>query len=209
MNTASIVTVTLIGLLAVVSPGPDFLIVTRNTLMHSRRVGLCTAWGIALGTMWWVAASLLGISYLISRTVVAFNAIKWLGALYLVWIGIQSLRAKKAPVSAVENSTSPRELAPSAAFRNGLLTNLLNPKAALFFVSFFGVIITPETTLGWRCFYGLEISLIALSWFSLVATVLSVGSVKSFFDRWSAWIERATGALLIALGVKLALYSRK
>jgi len=100
-------------------------------------------------------------------------------------------------------------MTPKQAFRLGLLTNMLNPKCALFFVSFFGIIITPATPISWRCFYGFEISLIALMWFSILATVLSFSKVKFVFERFSKWFSRTTGAILIMLGVKLALYHQK
>jgi threonine/homoserine/homoserine lactone efflux protein len=148
VHTNNILAVTVIGLLAIMSPGPDFLIVTRNSLLHSKKVGLCTALGITLGIMWWVAASLAGISYVISRTVLLFNAIKWLGALYLIYIGLQSFRSKKGRgVKQTDSIETPkRSMTAWSAFRIGLLTNLLNPKAALFFVSFFSVILTPGTS---------------------------------------------------------------
>lgn len=204
-------TVAVIGVLAVMSPGPDFLIVTRNSLLYSKRVGLATALGIAVGNIWWIAASVLGISLVISKTVLLFNAIKWLGALYLIYLGVKSLCAKKkaqtqATPSQVKNK---RDLTAMSAFRIGLLTNVLNPKCAMFFVSFFSIVITPKTPTVLQCAYGLEIMVIAVCWFSFVAIVLSVEKIKGAFERFSHWIDRATGAILIALGIKVALYQQK
>ena len=204
------VTVTVVGILAVVSPGPDFLIVTRNSLLYSKKVGLATALGIAAGNIWWIAASLAGISYALSQTVLLFALLKWMGALYLMYLGACSLRAKKkeaSPSSAelMTNGVSARAMTSAAAFRIGLLTNVLNPKCALFFVSFFSVVVTPETPVWLRCAYGGEIMLIAVTWFSLLAVLLSVRKVKGSFERFSVWLERITGAILIALGLKLAL----
>jgi RhtB (resistance to homoserine/threonine) family protein len=202
------VTVAVIGLLAVMSPGPDFLIVTHNSLLHSRKVGLFTAFGIVLGTMIWIAASIGGISVLILKTVLVFNAVKLLGALYLVYIGIQSLRSKG--ISAKGAVAKGRQAVGHwAGFRKGILTNLPNPKVAVFFVSFFSVIIDPQTPVLTRVMYGLEISLIALVWFSLVSTMLSTERIKKTFQRWSAWVDRITGAVLILLGIRLAFYEGK
>ena len=216
MNSTGILTVTVIGLLAVMSPGPDFLIVTRNSLLYSKRVGLCTAFGIAIGTIWWVAASLLGISLLISKMVLLFNVLKWFGAGYLIYIGIKSFRTKNATKNGNGNGTANSEpasesininmsVSPLKGFFMGLGTNFLNPKAALFFVSFFSIVITSKTPMMLRMGYGLEISLIALIWFSLLATVLSTSRIKGTFERISVWFNRVTGAILILLGVKLAL----
>jgi RhtB (resistance to homoserine/threonine) family protein len=205
MNTTNIITVTIIGLLAVMSPGPDFLIVTRNSVLYSKRVGLCTALGIAMGTVWWVAASLLGISLVISKTVLVFNILKWFGAAYLIYLGVKSFRTNKATTASENGVTTPASISPLKGFLVGLGTNALNPKAALFFVSFFSIIITPATPIALRAGYGLEISFIALVWFSLLATVLATSKVKAFFERISVWLNRVTGAVLIVLGVKLAL----
>lgn len=204
-------TVAIIGGMAVVSPGPDFLIVTRNSLLYSKRIGLATALGIAVGNTWWTAASILGISLVISRTVLVFNAIKWLGALYLIYLGVRSLCAKH------ESQTGQHEpmrrqkqaLTVASAFRTGLFTNLLNPKCAMFFVSFFSIVITPKTPIMLQYAYGFEIMLIAVCWFSLLATVLSVEKVKGVFERFSIWLDRVTGAILITLGIRVALYSQK
>jgi RhtB (resistance to homoserine/threonine) family protein len=209
MNTTGALTVAIIGLLAVMSPGPDFLIVTRNSLLYSKRVGLCTAFGIAIGTMWWVAASLLGISLLISKMVLLFNILKWFGAAYLIYLGIKSFRAKKTTLANANGESAPESISPLKGFLMGLGTNFLNPKAALFFVSFFSIIVTTKTPMLLRMGYGLEISLIALIWFSLLATVLSTSRIKEAFERISIWFNRVTGAILILLGLKLALTQSK
>jgi RhtB (resistance to homoserine/threonine) family protein len=206
---STFVTVTVVGLLAVLAPGPDFLIVTRNSLLHSKRVGLATAWGIVAGNIWWVGASLMGISVLVARTVVLFNALKWLSALYLIYLGLRAFLPRrngggKEDAWALRDSTP--TLTTGAAFRTGVLTNALNPKCALFYVAFFSVVITPGTPIAIQCAYGLEIMFIAACWFSLLATLLSLESVRGGFKRFSLWLDRTTGAVFIAVGVKVALY---
>lgn len=207
MNSTNVVTVTIIGLLAVMSPGPDFLIVTRNSLLYSKGVGLCTAFGITIGAIWWVTASLLGLSLVLSKTVALFYVLKWCGAAYLFYLGIKSFHARtSAPVNGSEGTrTTPESISAMKGFLTGLGTNALNPKAALFFLSFFSIILTPATPILLRTAYGLEISLIALLWFSLLATVLSTAKIKGLFERISIWLERITGAILIVLAVKLVL----
>jgi RhtB (resistance to homoserine/threonine) family protein len=208
MHIANLMTVTIISLLAVVSPGPDFLVVTQHSLIHSKKVGLFTAFGIALGSIIWVALSLAGISVLIMKTAMLFTLIKFAGALYLMYIGIQSLRSKGLARNAgaiTERST----MSHWAGFKKGLLTNLLNPKAGLFFVSFFSVVLDPAMSVGTKFAYGMEIPMIALVWFSFVSTVLSAGKIRAVFERFSVWIDRATGAVLILLGVRLAMYDHK
>lgn len=202
MNTTQLLTVTIVSLLAVMSPGPDFVIVTRNSLLYSKKVGLATAFGIVLGTVIWISLSLAGVSLLLSKAAVVFTVIKYVGAAYLFWIGWKSLRAK--PMSFDGDAAKGKGISARSAFMTGLLTNLLNAKAALFFVSFFSVILSPDTPFFAQVVCGAEISLIALLWFSLVATVLSLKPVRAFFRRIAVWIDRATGAVLMGLGVKLA-----
>jgi RhtB (resistance to homoserine/threonine) family protein len=202
------ITVALVGLLAVISPGPDFIIVTRNSLLYSKRVGLATALGIALGNVWWISTSILGISILISKIVWLFTIIKFTGAFYLMYLGFRALFAKKKDIQQGQKEEKKNPTAVSA-FRMGLLTNIFNPKCALFFVSFFSIVITPSTSLMIKSLYGLEIITIAVCWFSLLATVLSVDQVKKRFERIAFYFDKATGVLLIALGAKVALYQQK
>ena len=206
---STLLQVAVIGALAVMSPGPDFLIVTRNSLRFSKRVGIATAVGIVCGNVWWVSASIAGVSYLISTTPLLFAVLKWCGAAYLVFLGAASLFSKK-PQSPMGSAGEPvreteGELSAGAGFRMGLLTNALNPKCALFYISFFSVIITPDTPRVFQWLYGGVVMMIALAWFSLLATVLSFRKVKDKFERSAVWIERITGVILIALGVKVAL----
>ena len=207
---STFITVAVIGTLAVISPGPDFLIVTRNSLLYSKQVGVATALGIAVGNVGWIATSVLGISLVIARTVLLFNALKLLGAVYLIYLGARLLCARREPAMEEilpQGAVAEKKcLSTLAAFRMGLFTNLLNPKCAMFYVSFFSIVITPSTPTVVQCAYGLEIMLIAICWFSLLATVLSMEKIKGSFRRFSLWLNRVTGAILIVLGVKVALY---
>ncbi|MGD0812937.1 MAG: LysE family transporter [Verrucomicrobiota bacterium] len=207
---STFITVAVIGTLAVISPGPDFLIVTRNSLLYSKRVGFATALGIAVGNVGWIAMSVLGISVVIARTVLLFNALKLLGAVYLIYLGARLLCGGREPV--MERilpqgaSEEKKHLSPPKAFRMGLFTNILNPKCAMFYVSFFSMVITRSTPTVEQCAYGLEVMLIAICWFSLLATVLSVEKIRGPFRHFSVWLNRVTGTILIVLGVKVALY---
>lgn len=207
MHTTSLLTVTFISLLAVMSPGPDFAVVSYNSLKYGRKIGFTTALGIVAGTLLWVSLALFGVCQIIARTVILFNTLKLIGALYLVYLGIKMLLTKKGGDQ--KEARAIGKVTCWHGFLNGLATNGGNPKAALFFMSFFSVIITPETPLSWKCCYGYEIPFIACIWFSLIATILSAQAIKGFFERISIWFERVTGAVLILLGIKLALYNRK
>ncbi len=126
------VTVGAVGLLAAMSPGPDFAVVTKNSLFGSRRAGLFTAIGVGLGIFLHVAYSLVGIGLIISQSIALFSIIKYIGAAYLFYLGYQLLRAKRAEDGVIETNVG-ATTSPWRALREGFLTNAFNPKATLFF----------------------------------------------------------------------------
>jgi RhtB (resistance to homoserine/threonine) family protein len=197
-------TVALIHLLAVASPGPDFAIVVRESVAFGRRAGIFTALGVGVGIFVHVAYSLLGIGLIVSQSIVLFNALKWLAAAYLLYIGIKALRAKPADSARVELSAEQAQRSARAAFTTGFVTNGLNPKATLFFLSLFTVVINPHTPLTVQAGYGLYLALATALWFCLVAMLFSQQRVRSGFARMGHWFDRLMGAVLVALGVKLA-----
>ncbi|MET1078300.1 MAG: LysE family transporter [Pseudomonas sp.] len=197
-------TVALIHLLAVASPGPDFAIVVRESVSAGRRAGTWTAIGVGSGILVHVTYSLLGIGLIVSQSVVLFNALKWLAAAYLLYIGIRALRAKAADPAQADLAQAPVERSPRAAFVSGFVTNGLNPKATLFFLSLFTVVINPHTPLAVQAGYGLYLAVATGIWFCLVALLFSQSRVRAGFARLGHWFDRAMGAVLVGLGVKLA-----
>lgn len=197
-------TVALIHLLAVASPGPDFAIVVRESVAFGRRTGLFTALGVGVGILVHVAYSLFGIGMIVSQSIVLFNALKWLAAAYLLYIGIKALRARPAAEQAPLADTPHVQRSPRAAFVTGFVTNGLNPKATLFFLSLFTVVINPHTPLAIQAGYGLYLSLATAVWFCLVALLFSQARVRAGFARMGHWFDRFMGVVLVALGVKLA-----
>ncbi len=197
-----LIAVVTITLLAVISPGPDFAMVTRNSLMLSRRAGVLTALGIGLGVLVHVTYTLLGVGLLIQQSLWLFNAIKLVGALYLIYLGIKMLCAK--PVAAGPDGNV-AALSDVAALRTGFLTNALNPKTTVFIVSLFMQVVRPDTPLAVQIGYGAFISVAHMVWFALVALCFSAGSVRDRLLAVRHWIDRAFGALLVGFGVLLAL----
>lgn len=197
-----------VGLIAVVTPGPNFALTLRNSLAYSRRPGMYTACGIGLGNTIHATYSLVGIGALISQSIVLFNLIKWIGAGYLIYIGIKSFRAKPINVQTIQTATPQRTVGRLAAFRIGLFGNLLNPKATLFFLALFTQIIQPETPLIAQATYGGTVALLSLVWFTLLALLVSQRWIRQALVRFSYWLERLTGAVLILLGLRLAVTER-
>lgn len=197
-------TIALIHLLAVASPGPDFAIVVRESVVQGRKAGLFSALGVGSGILIHVTYSLLGIGLIVSQSIVLFSIMKWLAAAYLLYIGIKALRARPADAAALQAAQGvPRSS--FSAFRTGFITNGLNPKATLFFLSLFAVVISPQTPLLVQMGYGAYLIAATSLWFCLVALLFSQHRVRTAFARIGHWFDRLTGAVLVGLGIKLAL----
>ncbi|MHA6492730.1 LysE family translocator [Pseudomonas borbori] len=197
-------TVALIHLLAVASPGPDFAIVVRESVAFGRRSGIFCALGVGAGIFVHVTYSLLGIGLIVSQSIVLFNALKWLAAAYLLYIGIKALRSKPADPTRSPLHEGHVARSARAAFTTGFVTNGLNPKATLFFLSLFTVVISPSTPLSVQAAYGVYLALATALWFCLVARLFSQDRVRAGFARMGHWFDRLMGGVLVALGVKLA-----
>ncbi|HAW41046.1 MULTISPECIES: LysE family translocator [Stutzerimonas stutzeri group] len=198
-------TVALVHLLAVASPGPDFAVVVRESVAQGRRAGSWTALGVGCGIFVHVAYSLLGIGLIVSQSIVLFNLFKWLAAAYLVYLGWRALRARPMSLEAIDGANAPVARSAWRAFVIGFVTNGLNPKATLFFLSLFTVVISPDTPLLVQAGYGLYLAGATALWFLLVAWLFSRGRVRAGFARMGHWFDRLTGAVLIGLGARLAL----
>jgi len=188
--------------LAVISPGPDFAMVSRNGLLRSRRAGVLTALGIALGVWVHVGYTLLGVGLVIRESIQWYAALKLLGALYLLWLGVKMLRSRDGGDTAA--AAPPAATGDFAALRTGFLTNALNPKCTVFVVSLFLQVVGPDTPLSVKLGYGAFVSGAHLLWFALVAVLFSQGAVRARLLRWRRGIDRAFGALLIGFGALLA-----
>ncbi|WP_448132237.1 LysE family translocator [Stutzerimonas chloritidismutans] len=197
-------TVALVHLLAVASPGPDFAVVVRESVTQGRRVGSWTALGVGCGIFVHVAYSLLGIGLIVSQSIVLFNLFKWLAAGYLLYLGWRALRARPVSLDTADEVDTTSDRSPWQAFVVGFVTNGLNPKATLFFLSLFTVVISADTPLWVQAGYGVYLAGATALWFLLVAWLFSRGRVRAGFARMGHWFDRLTGAVLIGLGVRLA-----
>jgi len=198
-------TVALVHLLAVASPGPDFAVVVRESVTQGQRAGLWTALGVGSGIFVHIAYSLLGIGLIVSQSILLFNLFKWLAAGYLVYLGWKALRARPQLEAATLTAGPVPTRRARQAFAVGFVTNGLNPKATLFFLSLFTVVISHDTPLAVQAGYGLYLACATTLWFCLVAWLFSRDRVRAGFARMGHWFDRVTGAVLIALGARLAL----
>ncbi len=201
---ALIGTVTIIHLLAVISPGPDFIMACRNSLTYSRKTGIWTAIGFGFGIAVHIFYSLAGLALIISKSILLFNAIKFLGASYLIYIGLKSVLSKSSKIE-LDEYHKKEDITRLVAIRIGFLTNVLNPKATLFFLSLFTLVISPETPLLIMGIMSVIMIINTMLWFSLVAVFLTQKRIHSIFERFQDVFNKTLGGLLIALGIKVAL----
>lgn len=194
-------TLAIITLLAAMSPGPDFAVVSKNALRHSQRAGLFTALGIGLGILVHVAYSLVGIGLLIAQSLVLFTIIKLIGAAYLIYLGWHCLM--HASDGAAEMQQVHERMPATRAIKEGFITNALNPKVTLFFLSVFSQMIDPATPVGIQLLMGLEMSVVSIVWFGFLTLLLNRPSIKRGFGHFHRIINRMMGAFLIGLGIKL------
>lgn len=193
--------------LAVVSPGPDFAIVLRQSLRHGRRAAVWTSVGIGCGLSIHVAYTLLGLGLLLRSSATALLVMKWLGAAYLAWVGQQALRARPR-TDDVDLAGKPGDAtARRAAWLTGFLVNLLNPKVALFFIALFPLAVSPATPRWIQAGYGLWMALSTIAWFSFVAVVFTRAEVRRAFLRHGHWVDRTLGVVFLGFAASLAFAS--
>ena len=210
MSRAPLLAFLAISVLVIATPGPDTAVTIRNTLLGGRAGGIATAIGVATGQAIWALATSAGIVALLVASEPLFLAVKYAGAAYLMWLGVQSLRAAFRPTNHIAaQMPAARPLAPRAAFGQGVVSDLSNPKMAAFFTSLlpqFAPI--GDTSFAGLAALGLLFSLMTLLW--LVGYALAIARVGNVLRRPAIRraLEGLTGATLIGLGLKLATEER-
>lgn len=204
---ASLLAVAGVSLLAALSPGPDFFIVLRNSLCHSRKMGFYTAFGVAMALIIHLTYTLVGIGVAIAESPFLYQLIKYAGAAYLFYIGFKSVVSsfkQRAPIKVDETETS-KKMTSGMAFKQGFLTNLLNPKAAVFFISLFSQFIGPDTSLGLKIEYGLVNWLVTLGWFLFLSFIMTGKRLMNKINHFQVYINRIMGFALMILSMRLLL----
>lgn len=193
--------------LLVILPGPDFALVSRVSLLEGASAGSAAACGVALGISVHTVCAIVGISAIIAASAPLFALLRYVGAAYLFWVGIQAFRQKDPGAPDEDHAAPPVPRQPRArrAFRQGFLTNALNPKAILIFLTllpqFMVQDVHPELQL---LEMGAIIAALCLVWYLLLARVL--GRTRGVFEnpRFQRWLHRLTGTVFLAFGIRLA-----
>lgn len=190
--------------LLVIVPGADFALVVRQAVVHGRKAAIATSFGMGCSLLFHISYTVLGLGVIVSQSLLLFGLLKWAGAAYLIYLGVRSL-FERAPVPLEIEAATSRGLTPLKCFLMGFAANALNPKPVLFFLSLFSVLVSPETPLAIQAVYGLFMAASLILWFVGVSAFFTVKAVRDRFTALGKWFNRATGAALIGLGVKLAI----
>jgi len=201
-------TVAMVHLLAVASPGPDFAIVVRQSITYGRKTALYTSCGVGMGIMIHVFYSLLGIGLIVSKSLMVFTIMKVAGAGYLMFIGLKAMRTKKVTLTFAGKEYDQLPT-PRKAIWTGFLTNGLNPKATLFFLSLFTVVISPQTPIFIQFLYGIYMAVATALWFSMVSMLFGQQRIRYLFGTIGHWFERLMGLSLCLLGLRLLFVTRR
>lgn len=196
------------GLLLNITPGPDVLYIVGRSIGQGRVAGLVSVLGIATGCFFHVASAALGLSALMFALPLAYDAVRYAGAAYLVWLGLRAIASKSSPLHV--QRVDPERL--GRVFRQGVLTNMLNPKVAVFFLAFL-----PQFTDPARGPVPLQVALLGLIFIGNGTIVcVAYALAASWLGEWlktrygvATWLNRAMGGLFVGLGVRLALENRR
>ena len=190
-----------------IAPGQDTLYILGRSIGQGRRIGIASALGVSAGTVVHTFAAALGLSAIVAASATAFLAIKLIGAAYLVYLGV---RALLAPSSVLDVNTA-RTGGAGRAFRQGLVTNVLNPKVGLFFLAFLPQFVAADEAHATYGFLLLGLTFVATGTAWVLVLAIAAASVRRFFERRrsaQAWLARAMGCVFVYLGVRLAIIDR-
>lgn len=186
------------------TPGPDTVYILGRTIAQGREAGIASALGISLGSIFHTCAAALGLTAVLATSALAFGTIKLLGGAYLIFLGIKMILDRRKELSL---PSSFRRRTTSAAFRQGILTNILNPKVALFFMAFLPQFIDPGSNAKIAAFISLGLTFVTTGtiWCLVLAWFASAFSKRLRTNETiSQWLNRTAGALFVFLGVRLA-----
>lgn len=201
----------LIGLLVAMSPGPDFVLLTRLSLSRGRTDGFTAAFGVGLGLCAHTVLAVTGAGWLLTEHPAVFAWMRSAGAAYLVWLGIAAIRGALASWRSSDGAMASHPAderavsRPWDSFRQGLLCNLLNPKAVLFFLSVFSQYLDASESLAYRLSLGIPIVVSACLWFLFLAWLLDGRAFRRLYARIAPAVDGVLGVFLNYFGVKLLL----
>ncbi|MGB1243923.1 MAG: LysE family translocator [Porticoccaceae bacterium] len=197
-----LIIITSVHLLAAASPGPDFVLVSQQTLSNGKRAGLLCSLGIALGLSVHILYSAFGLAAVIANSASAIWVIKLLGGSYLIYLGVSGLRARARNTETIVTD-GVDDQSDLKTIGLGFLCNALNPKAPIYFISLFTIVLSENTPAQHLLIYGLWMMVLQFAWFSFLTILLSRPMVMDRFQALGHWIDRVAGGAMLLLGIKV------
>ncbi|SJL84530.1 LysE family translocator [Vibrio palustris] len=197
------VTVAIAHFLALLSPGPDFVLVVKSAIKNGPKKSIGVAAGIASANALYIALCLVGVGALLASTVIIMIALKVAGGLFLIYLAVMALRAKKSDYKYLEiseNQTRQSETTFAKEFITGFMSGILNPKNLLFYLSLFTVVLTNDVNFGFKVGLGIWMTSVVFVWDLSVIYVLSIDKVRRKFSKLAYYIDKCTGVILGLIG---------
>ncbi len=200
---------TILGIFSIgaISPGPDFAMVLRQSIIHGRKTAIFTSLGIASAILIHGVYTILGLGLIIANSAILFQIVKYIGAAYLLWLGISAILAP-TPKPAKNLIKDNNKISAKKSFSIGFLTNLLNPKAMLFFISLFTLVVSVDTGVKFQAIYVLSMSIVLFLWFLLVSLFFTTKKISNGFYKMGKWFNSITGLALIFLAIKMVFFQQ-
>lgn len=201
------ITIAIAHFFAVASPGPDFAIVLKHSINYGKRTAIITSFGVGTAIFIHVAYALLGIGLIISSTPWLYDLLIILASVFLLYLGYGAVQSPKHNVSPSDKTVGAEHpeatMSGKKAFYLGFLTNGLNPKATLFFLSLFTVVVNADTPMVIKGFYGVYLAVATTAWFCFLSLILTQVKVRAFFNKNAYVFDRVMGAVLILLAINI------
>ena len=187
------------------SPGPDMLLIIRNTLGQSgKQRAIFTVLGIAAGLAIHISVSIAGLAIILSQSDLLYSIVRYLGAAYLAYIGLKSLLSR-SHLKIHDGGSAAHQKPNSEAFREGLFTNLLNPKVTLYILSLFTQLIDPNSPLWQKLIYGSVLVMEAIVVWLIFSATIGIPIIRKRTQDWALWIDRLFGLILIGIALSVVL----
>ncbi|OCG11494.1 lysine transporter LysE [Gilliamella sp. wkB292] len=204
MTLDTVLLVSTISCLGMISPGPDFFLVLKNSLTYSRKIALLTCLGVITAILIHMSYCVAGVAVLIAATPLLYNVLRYAGAAYLLWLGIKALLAKQTNTTYVSQQLIDKQMSAKSAFIQGLLCNLLNPKATLFFLAIFTQVLNANSSTTDKLLVAFIIWIEAVLWWPFVVFIFQTQAVQRHYFKMQLIIDKLLGVILITLGIKVA-----
>ncbi|GAC24317.1 threonine efflux protein [Paraglaciecola mesophila KMM 241] len=199
-------TVVFAHFLALISPGPDFVILVKSAIKNESKKAIGVALGISIANALYIALCLIGVGSLLASSVYIMIGLKVAGGLFLIYLAIQALRAKKSDYASLSVQVNKKELNNTTFFKEfvvGFMSGILNPKNVLFYLSLFTVVLTKDVSLTFKVMLGVWMTSVVFLWDSAIVFILSGDRVRRKFAKLAYYIDKVTGAILGLVGFKI------